>query len=217
MRIKIKTERIKKTALLVSLFIFLSISLTTPVSAGKKRINISAAFGAATFFFDEPMVDLGVELEVIKGFYGRFLFTTTFGSSGYPSYGPYYGYGGYYGSGMGFYGESMVGLNAIAAYKHRLFKKARLLWQAGAFFMYYREYNNVFDEASQSYGIAASETTGLGALGGAGVEFILANKIDLVVAGVYHSFFKKELLDPDNGKVSNHWVKLYLGINYRVN
>ena len=161
-------------------------------------------------------VDLGVEFQVIKGFYGRFLLTTTFGSSGYPSYSPYYGYGGYYGPEMGFFGETMVGLNAIAAYKHRLFKKARLLWQAGVFFMYYKEYNNVYDEIWQEYGIAASNTTGLGALGGTGVEFILTKKLDLVVAGVYHSFFNEELLDPDNGKVSNHWVKFYLGINYRV-
>jgi hypothetical protein len=214
---KIKMTQIKKTALAASLVIFLSISLTTPVSAGKKRINVSASFGAATFFFDEPMVDLGVELQVSKGFYGRFLLSTTFGSGGYP-YNPYsgYGYGGYYDPNMGFYGETMVGLNAIAAYKHRLFKKTRLLWQAGVFFMYYREYNNVFDEISQSYGIVATDATGLGALGGTGVEFILSKKLDLVAAGVYHSFFNKELLDPDNGKVSNHWVKFYLGFNYRV-
>jgi hypothetical protein len=215
---RIKMKRIKKTAILMSLFIFLSISLTSPVSAGKKRVNISAAFGAATFFFDEPIVDLGVEFQLSKGFYGRLMLTTSFGSSGYP-YNPYYygsGYGGYYDPNMGFYGDSMVGVNAIAAYKHRLFKRVRLLWQAGVFFMYYREYNNVFDEISQSYGIVGTETTGLGALGGTGFEFILAKKIDLVLAGVYHSLFNRELLDLDNGKVKNHWLKFYLGINYRI-
>jgi hypothetical protein len=212
-------RQIKKTVLLASLFIFLAVSLTTPVSAGKKRINISAAFGAATFFFDEPMVDLGVELQLSKGLYGRFLLSTTFGTSGSPYNSPYYiypGYGGYYGPDMGFYGETMIGVNAIAAYKHRLFKGAGLLWQAGLFFMYYREYNNVFDEVWQQYGIVASDDSGVGALGGTGVEFTLSPKIDLVFAGVYHSLFSKELLDPDNGKISDHWIKFYVGINYRI-
>lgn len=211
-------KRINKAVLLVSLFIFLSISLTTPVSAGKKRVNISGAFGVATFFFDEPMVDLGVEFQLSKGFYGRFLFTTTFGSSGYP-YSPYYygpGYGGYYGPDMGLYSDSMIGVNAIAAYKHRFLKGVKLLWQTGVFFMYYREYNNVFIESRQTYRIVGTETTGLGALGGTGVEFILSKKIDLVIAGVYHRLFNGELLDLDNGKVSDHWLKFYLGINYRV-
>jgi hypothetical protein len=211
-----KMKRITRPIMVMSLLILFSISsfFTTPVCAAKKRINILGSFGLASFFFDDPIVNLGVEFQLIKGFYGRVSVSSTLGSGTAPGfYDPYYyGIGGFPGSGFGIAADSMMELNTTAVYKQHIFKKINLFWQAGFFFLHYNEYSY---ESEMNFYVQGT-TNSFGASGGTGVEFILSGSLDIAVGGTYQGLFNKELLDPDNGKIRSGWLKFYVGLNFRI-
>ncbi|UCH98396.1 MAG: hypothetical protein JSV88_16560 [Candidatus Aminicenantes bacterium] len=216
-----KTGRVLKYILTVVIMILI---FAPPGSAAKekakekkarKHINILGALGLATSSFDDPLIDIGVELQLVQQFYFRFIINTHLDTGGGYYYDPYH-YSAYYWpyQDYGRNGNILHGLNAFGVYKISLSKKARLFAQAGLNYIYYWRYENISDYMYWKRG----RVKGFGAGLGTGVELNLGKKLGIIGGGTYERLFADEPPenpdDPSPGKPS--WVKIYVGLYYRV-
>jgi hypothetical protein len=210
-RIKGNTWGTWGTAFLILLF--LGSFFSTAVFAEEKRINVIGTIGLASSLLDDPILELGAELELFRGVYGRVAFMTTFGGTSIPS-GPYSDGSAntYFSPDFGIYGNTMFGINAAVVYKLSISKRANLVGSAGAFFMRHNEYYYEMEEDT----LFKRSTNNTGALAGAGFEYTLFYTVDLVLGGVYHWFITDRVLNPETGNIRRGWLKISLGLNLRI-
>jgi hypothetical protein len=202
--------------ILVAFALVLSCSALVDAAKTKKQINILGSLGIATSDIEEPLVDLGVELQMVQGLFLRLEVNTHLGTNDY-YYGNYYDYG-YYGGyypGLGLNdGTILHGLTASSVYKVRLAKKLRFFIQAGVNYMFYQrdEYDNVY------FTWRRIKKNGPGVAFGSGFELALSGKIGFSGGGIYRKLFKEEAQwhpdIPAPGQPT--WLTIYVGLYYKV-
>jgi hypothetical protein len=201
------------TFVLVFLFTALAFAAKTGT---KKQINILGSLGIATSEIEEPLIDVGVEFQLVQGLYLR-LEVNTHLSSGDNYYRNYYGAGYYdfYYPGMGFDdGAILHGLSTSGIYKVPLAKKIRFFIQAGLNYMFY--WRDVYDNAYFTW--RRVKKNGPGVVFGSGFEVDMWGKLGLIGGGIYRKLFKEEAQwhpdIPASGQPD--WIKIYLGLYYKI-
>ncbi len=203
---------------MVGVWIFV---LTLPAEATikpPKQINIIGILGAAGSDIDEPLLDIGIEFQLVQGLYVQLVANSYLGSGRDYYYDDYYydpwNYGWPYPGISLNAGANLYGVSTFGVYKVRLTKKIKLFAQAGLTYMYYRRYEP---------GVSNSrwrkvEKRGYGSGFGAGAEFYLAEKFGLILGGTYIMLFEKEPQwapnIPSPGKPS--WLKIHIGAFYHL-
>jgi hypothetical protein len=206
---------------IVLVFFMLYVLSVVPVysakSREKKQINIFGSLGIATSVIEDPLIDLGIELQLVQGLFIRLELNTHL-DSGSGNYYGYYNIGGYY---YNYYpgialndGAVIHGLSTFGIYKIPVLKTLRLFFQTGLNYMFY--WQNEFDYAYNSW--IYEKKNGFGAALGAGFEVNLSKKIGLIAGGTYKKLFadqSQELTDMPSS-ASLHWVKIYVGIFFHL-
>jgi hypothetical protein len=190
---------------------------TLPAAGEKKRINVTGSLGMATSGVDEALLDLGVEFQLSGGLYFSFLINSHLGGDerhyyyGYP-YNYYYA-GSPYSFGIRISTNRLYGLNTYGVYKIPFSRKTGLFAKAGLSYIFYSKYD--FDEAGYYQEVSES---GFGAGLGAGVEFTLGSKAVLLLGGTYKLLFREKprasVVVED--MLGTSWLKVYVGLNYRL-
>jgi len=212
-----------KSVVAVMMTGFLVLALMIPAEAAesgdeikRKEINLFGAFGVASFFFDEGLLDLGLELQATGGLYFSFVINNRLGGDRY--WNPYdygYGYGyGWYRTGIGIYVNSLYGFNFFCTLKLPLSAsgKVKLFAKGGVFYML----SSGLEDSEASYSHSNTNENGLGGALGSGMEYRIADRVSLVGGVTYKKLFKQELLDRDTQEIGSSWFKYYLGIAYRL-
>lgn len=185
----------------------------------RKEINLYGAFGLASFFFEEGLLDLGLEFQVTRGFFLSIEVNNRLGG-GRRYWDPYYyGYGyatgyGWYSPGIGIYANSMYAANLFGTIKLRISRtgKTRLFTKGGIFFLF----SSGLDDSGYDYSPSNDTESGLGGAIGTGIEYRIASRVTLVSGFTYKTLFKQKLYELDTQKTGDHWFKYYLGIAYRL-
>jgi hypothetical protein len=185
----------------------------------KKQINILGTLGIATSDIEEPLIDIGVEFQMVQGLYLRLEINTHLGSGNNYYYDDYYSpryyYGGYY-PGIGLNdGAILHGLSTSGIYKVPLSRKLRFFIQAGLNYMFYNR--DVYD--NDYYTWRREKKNGPGVAFGSGFELDLSEKLGFSGGGIYRQLFKEEaqwhpdIPPPDQPPA---WLKIYIGLFYKV-
>jgi hypothetical protein len=204
----------------LALALMLGLVLTTTAfpAGGKKQINIIGALGMATSGIDDPIIDLGIEVELVHQFFVRFVLNSHLGSDrGYYDYYPSYNYGiyGSYYGGIGFNnGNVLHGLTAAGVFKIPVSRKVGIFVQAGLNYLSYSRY----DYSSDFEEWKSTRQRGYGAGFGSGLEFYLGEKFGLLAGGTYRFLFEDPPQRapgiPPQEKPS--WLELYVGFYYHL-
>ena len=212
----------------ISAVLILAISWTTTGFAQgtetkaktKKQINIFGSFGMATSQLDDALLDVGVEFQLVKGFYARVLANSHLdvGRNRYYDYytGMDYGYyPGYYGVGFGLNeGTTVHGVSAYGVYKAALGKSISLSLLAGLSYLSY--WRQTYDSNEDVF--IRDRRRGYGGGLGAALEYYLSEKLGIIFGGTYRKLFENQTLqapgEPPPGKPS--WVHIYLGFSYSL-
>jgi hypothetical protein len=197
--------------------VFLSMVLAYTAEANaKKQINILGSLGIATSDIEEPLIDIGIEFQLVQGLYFRLEVNTHLGSGNnyyYDYYGP--GYNNWYYPGVGLdNGAILHGLSTSGVYKVPLSKKLRFFIQAGLNYMFY--WRNVYDNVYFTW--RRKKKNGPGVRFGSGFELDLSRKIGFIGGGIYTKLFKEEAQwHPDISTTRQPaWIKIYVGFYYKV-
>jgi hypothetical protein len=197
--------------------VFLLIALAyTAETKTKKQINILGSLGIATSDIEEPLIDVGVEFQLVQGLYFRVEVNTHLGSGRdfyYPYSYRYYGMDYYPGIGLN-EGAILHGLSTLGVYKVPLIKKLRFFIQVGLNYMFYRRDQYNFDSLTWR----RVKKNGPGAAFGSGFELDLSEKIGFIGGGIYRKLFKEEAQwHPDIPSPGQpDWLQIYLGLYYKV-
>jgi hypothetical protein len=195
--------------------VFLFTVLAFAKTGTKKQINILGSLGIATSHIEDPLVDFGVEFQLVQGLYLRLEVNTHLGS-GRDYYNPYsWGYYDMYYPGIGLHdGAILHGLGTSGVYKVPLLKKLRFFIQTGMNYMFY--WRDVYDNVYYTW--RRIKKNGPGVAFGSGFEFDFGEKIGLIGGGIYRKLFKEEAQwhpdIPASGQPD--WIKIYLGLYYNV-
>jgi hypothetical protein len=184
--------------------------------AGRKSITLLAAFGGASELIEDAIIDVGVEFQVSKVFFFQLVLNSHMGEDrryGYydPFYGPYTG--GYYGGnsvGLGLSINSLHGISTYWVLKTPLSRRLTYFAKGGAGFTFY----SLRDLDENGY-IRKYSTTGLGLASGTGFDYALSGRVGLMLGLTYkYVFDKKPDWHPEEDNLD--WLKVYMGINFRV-
>ncbi|MCP4220994.1 MAG: outer membrane beta-barrel protein [bacterium] len=210
----------KRTGLL--LILALTAVMFLPVSARDNSINVIGTVGVATGF-DEPTVDIGVELEFSTGIFLQFMVNTHFGDSN-PFYNDHYYGSSYYRTSNRYYesysivdlGNTLYGLNLYGVGKLKLSERLKVFGKAGVNITFYAS-QFVYD-----YIEPEDEKNGFGFGLGGGLQYKLTDKLSITVGGVYKQLFEKELYYYQgeatpalSERIS--WTKFFGGLSYKLN
>lgn len=197
------------TFVLVLLFAALANAAKTKT---KKQINILGSLGIATSDIEEPLIDVGVEFQLVQGLYFRLEVNTHLGSGNNYYYPGYYDW--YY-PGMGLDdGAILHGLSTSGVYKVSLSRKLKFFIQAGLNYMFY--WRDDYDYVSFTW--RRVKKNGPGVAFGSGFELDLSGKMGLIGGGIYRKLFKEEAQwHPDVPSAGQPaWLKIYVGFYYKA-
>jgi hypothetical protein len=203
--------------------------LPMAVHAQQKQINLVGTLGMATGNIEKVIVNLGIEMEVLHNFYAQVSLDNLFEGASMM---------GYARDGRISFSQTMrtqiLGLNLLGTFKLPLtrqtawFAKAGLSYSHRFRYFYDDYYYDSFGFYGYGYGdyynyysrppSREDETpmqTGLAYALGTGIEYRLNEKVALIGGGTYESLFAQTASAVENGERGN-WVKLYVGINYRL-
>jgi hypothetical protein len=204
---------------LSSVLIFVGVFATSAFAAkGRKQINIIGALGLATSGIDDPIFDVGVEVELVRHLFVRFMLNSHLGDSrNYYDYYPTY----YYGQGHGTYwgvgyndGTVLHGLTAGGVFKAAVSKKIKLFFQASLNYMSYTRYDYQTDDQKWQ----GTRQSGYGAGFGSGLEFYLGERFGLMAGGTYRLLFEEQSQQLPNTPRPDKpdWLEIYVGFYYRL-
>lgn len=195
-------------------FLFTALAYTAETKT-KKQVNIFGSLGIATSDIEEPLIDVGVEFQLVQGLYFRLEVNTHLGS-GRDFYSPYsWRYYDMYYPGIGFNdGAILHGLSTLGVYKVPLIKKLRFFIQVGLNYMFYWRDQYDFDSSNWR----RIKKNGPGAAFGSGFELDLSEKIGVTGGGIYRKLFKEETQwHPDIPSPGQpDWLQIYLGLSYKL-
>jgi len=202
--------------ILVALALVLSCSALVGAAKTKKQINIFGNLGIATSDFEEPLIDFGVEFQMVQGLFLRLEVNAHLGTGNNYYYDYYdYGYYDWYYPGLGYNdGAILHGLTTSGVYKVPLSKTLRFYIQAGLNYMFYwrDEYDNVY------FTWRRIKKNGPGVEFGSGFELDLSEKLGCSGGGIYRKLFNEEAQwhpdIPPQGQPS--WLEIYVGLYYKV-
>jgi len=172
--------------------------------------------GIATSDFEEPLIDFGLEFQLVQGLFLRLEVNTHLGTGDYYYY-DYYdpGYYDWYYPGLGLNDGAIIhGLATSGVYKIPLAKKLRFFIQAGLNYMFYQrdEYENIYHTWRRI------KKNGPGVGFGSGFELDLSGKMGFSGGGIYRKLFKEEAQWhqdlPAPGQPA--WLTIYVGLYYKV-
>lgn len=197
--------------------------------AQQKQINLVGTLGMATGNIEKVIVNLGIEMEVFHHFYAQVSFDNLFEGASMMAYNR---------DGRISFSQTMrtqvYGMNLLGTFKIPLtrqtawFTKAGLSYTLRSRYIYDDSYYGGFgyygygDGGYYDYysGTYSKENktlmrTGLAYALGTGIEYRLTEKLALIGGGTYESLFDQPPPSERNGERGN-WVKIYVGINYRL-
>ena len=184
----------------------LMVLMILPLSAAAKQINIMGGVGFAFSDIEGAMVELGVELQMVKGFFLQLTADSYLDDqSGIGDYG--YGWDNYilyYGGGL--YAPMRVtarpySLDLYSVLKLRVSRQMKVFGKAGVHATFYLQ--SYWDDY---FGYSGPREEGVGTAFGLGVEQRLTDRLALLVGVNYKLIFDKA-----------HWYTLSLGISYNIN
>ena len=185
----------------------------------EKQINIIGSLGLATSGLDDPLIDLGIEVEVVRHLFFRFILNSHLGTTrnyyndyyspyNYGVYGPYYGWIGFND------GNVLHGVTAAGVFKIPVSAKVGIFVQSGLNYLHYTQYDYALDYQEWQ----RTRQRGFGAAFGPGLEFYLGEKFGLIAGGTYRLLFEdapqRAPGTPSQGKPS--WLELYVGFYYHL-
>ena len=197
--------------------------------AQRKQINLVGTLGMATGNIDRLIVNLGIEMEVFHHFYAQVSFDNFFEADSMTAYTR---------NGRMSFSPTMrtrvFGMNLLGTFKLPLTRQTAWFTRAGLSYTqrsrysyddYYYDgfgyygygYGGYYDYYPGTYSKEDKTPlqTGLAYALGTGIEYRLSEKLALIGGGTYESLFDQSTLSEENGERGN-WVKLYVGINYRM-
>lgn len=197
--------------------------------AQRKQINLVGTLGMATGNIERLIVNLGIEIEVFHHFYAQVSFDNFFEGASMMAYTQ--------DSRISFpqtMRTRVFGMNLLGTFKLPLTRRTAWFTKAGlsytqrsryfydnyyydSFGYYGYGYGGYYDYYSGTYS-KENETpmqTGLAYALGTGIEYRLSEKLALIGGGTYESLFDQPPPSKENGERGN-WVKIYVGINYRL-
>lgn len=209
-------RRTEKRLILVAFALVLSFTTLVYAAKTKKQINIFGSLGIATSDIEDPLIDVGIEFQLVQGLYLRLEVNTHLGS-GDNYYYDYYsrGYYDWYYPGVGLNdGAILHGLSTFGVYKIPFSRKLRFFIQAGLNYMFY--WRDDYDYVSFTRRRVKKNGPGVGF--GSGFEIDLSEKIGLIGGGIYRKLFKEEAQwhpdVPSPGQPA--WLKIYVGLYYKL-
>jgi hypothetical protein len=217
----------KNEKLIMILAIFL---LPLAAHAQRKQMNLVGSLGMATGNIEGLIVNLGIEMEVFQHFYAQVSFDNFFEG----------------GSTMAYVREGQVsfpqtmrtrvfGMNLLGTFKLPLSRRVEWFTKAGLSYTHRSRYFNDnyyydsfgyngyggyggyydYDPGLYSMEDTTPMRTGLVYALGTGIEHRLTEKLALIVGGTYESLFD-QTLSAEDGEKPGHWMKFYVGVNYRL-
>lgn len=188
----------------------LLVLLMLPISAAGKQINIIGGVGFAFADVEGAMIELGVELQMVKGFFLQLTGASYLDDQGRGAWDDYIVYyGGMLHSPMRITSRP-YSLDLYSVYKLRVSRKLKVFGKAGVHAAFYiRSYWDDF------YNYSGPREDGVGTAFGIGMEHLLTERLAIVVGGTY-----KMLFDGGSTPAPGHntrWFKLYIALNYNVN
>jgi hypothetical protein len=199
--------------------------------AQRKQISLIGTLGMATGNIEKVIVNLGIEMEVFHHFYAQVSFDNLFEGASMMAYNR---------DGRISFSPTMrtqvFGMNLLGTFKIPLTRQTAWFAKAGLSYSHRFRYfydNYYYDDLGfygSGYGYGGyynyysgtysreDETplqTGLAYALGTGIEYRLNEKLALIGGGTYESLFDQTPSSEENGERGN-WVKLYVGINYRL-
>jgi hypothetical protein len=196
-------------------FLFATLAYTAKTKT-KKQINIFGSLGIATSDIEDPLIDVGIEFQLVQGLYFRVEVNTHLGSGDNYQYGYYNpGYYDWYYPGMGLNdGAILHGLSTFGVFKVPFSRKLRFFIQAGLNYMFY--WRNVYDNVYYTWRRVKKNGPGVGF--GTGFELDFSRKIGFIGGGIYRKLFKEEAQwHPDVSSPGQpDWLKIYAGLYYKV-
>jgi len=171
----------------MTIIVFMAAFTLSLPAQDEGRMNVIGSLGFAVSDFEGLFLDIGAELQFSDKFYGQLLFD--YYSNPLPESLP---------AGVN---DSAYGINLYGVLKHSSSEKLNLFAKAGL------HYTTIKLSAS-SGGITVSGTTGdFGVGGGAGIEYILNDKLTLLFGATVKFIFAED---------TGTWFKFYSGVSYRV-
>jgi len=184
----------------------------------KKQINLLGMFGLATSHLNDALLDIGVEFQVLEGFYVRLELNSHLdvGRNVYYDYYPGTNYGYYYGGygvGFGFNdGTTLHGISTFGVYKMPVDRYLNICFLAGLSYLSY--WRQDYDLSGQYW--TRSKRRGYGGGIGVAVEYYLSEKFGIVAGSTYRKLFENQSpQQPDEPVVGKpSWTQFYVGLNY---
>ncbi len=197
-------------------------------NAQGKRLNLVGSLGMATSNIEGLIVSLGLEVELFRNFYAQFGFDNLFDGGSMMAYSV---------DGQVSFPQTVrtqvFGLNLLGIYKLPLTREVSWFAKGGLAYTHRARYsaNNYYYDSfdysgygsgfydyypgSYYYEDQAPIRTGLAYALGTGIEYQIGEKLALIGGGTYESLFQGSNSSNENGKRGD-WVKMYVGISYRL-
>jgi hypothetical protein len=213
-----------------TIFLLLTVFvLPMTAHAQQKKINIIGTLGTATINIHKVIINLGIEMEVFHNFYAQAGFDNLFAGTSLMANAR---------DNRISFSQTMrtqiFAMNLLGTFKLPLTRLIAVFTKAGlsytlrfryyyndnyrdSFGFYENGYNSYYNYYHGTYP-EAQETpmpTGLAYTLGTGIEYRLNEKVALIGGGTYESLFAQTSLSKENNERGN-WVKIYVGINYRL-
>jgi hypothetical protein len=197
-------------------------------NAQRKRLNLVGSLGMATSNIEGLIISLGVEVELFQNFYAQLGFDNFFDGGSTMAYSM--------GGQVSFpqtVRTQVFGLNLSGIYKLPLTRQVSWFTKGGLAYTHRARYpaNSYYYDSFDSYGYGggfydyypdsyyyedqAPIRTGLAYALGTGIEYQIGEKLALIGGGTYESLFQGSSSSDENGKRGD-WVKMYVGISYRL-
>lgn len=214
--------RIKTVVCVLAIFM-----LALAAYAQPKQINLVGTVGMATGNIERLIVNLGIEFEVFHHFFAQVSFDNFFATDSITAY--------VHDDRLTF-SHSMrtrvFGFNLLGTFKLPLTRQTAWFTRAGLSFSFrtrsyyndhyydgygYYGYDNYYDYYPGPYSGQDENPmrTGLAYALGTGIEHRLSEKLALTGGATYESLFDQAAAAGKNAERSS-WVKLFVGINYRI-
>lgn len=180
----------------------LFVLMILPLSAAAKQINIMGGVGFAFSDIEGAMIELGVELQMVKGFFlqltaGSYLDDQS-GGGGWDDYILYYG--GALHTPLRITTRP-YSLDLYSVFKLRVSRQLKVFGKAGVHAAFYLQ--SYWDDY---YGYSGPREDGVGTAFGLGMEHLLTERLAIMAGVTYKMIFDKA-----------RWFTLSLGLNYNVN